>query len=315
MKTVKKPTKAHKNKKVVKAHQGMAHVPKSNTTSTQPTRDLNEINARQVDAIKKGRAEALKRAKRVRPTGARLATTDVKRPTEGFMPPPPTAAGQRNVFGRSIEREAATQKEVDRRMRGNKVVQRSQADTRRRTEAEIKRRGGKDKLNREAITAMLSGKKRPEAIDPYRGMDERARRRAMNAVKSEFDEADRQVRKEMGTQRKPVRPRQPTPQPIQKPIPMRQPIKQPVAMPVNNIKQPIRQPKDFEGRKPKQPVPKSTYTDRITGPRQLFNVNSLQGRNKGGAVKKKYAEVKTLKQGGYVSRAKYGSVDNLKKNK
>jgi len=37
--------------------------------------------------------------------------------------------------------------------------------------------------------------------------------------------------------------------------------------------------------------------------------------NKGGAVKKKYTEVKTLKQGGYVSRAKYGSVDNLKKKK
>jgi len=40
-----------------------------------------------------------------------------------------------------------------------------------------------------------------------------------------------------------------------------------------------------------------------------------QRRNKGGAVKKKYSEVKTLKQGGYVSRAKYGSVDNLNKKK
>ena len=28
MKTVKKPTKAHKNKKVIKAHEGMAHVPR-----------------------------------------------------------------------------------------------------------------------------------------------------------------------------------------------------------------------------------------------------------------------------------------------
>ena len=42
-------------------------------------------------------------------------------------------------------------------------------------------------------------------------------------------------------------------------------------------------------------------------------VNPAQRRNKGGAVKKKYSEVKTLKQGGYVSRAKYGSTNNLKK--
>ena len=42
-------------------------------------------------------------------------------------------------------------------------------------------------------------------------------------------------------------------------------------------------------------------------------VNPAQRRNKGGSVKKKYSEVKTLKQGGYISRAKYGSTNNLKK--
>jgi hypothetical protein len=49
------------------------------------------------------------------------------------------------------------------------------------------------------------------------------------------------------------------------------------------------------------------YAQGIYDPRNIMK--------KGGAVKKKYAQVKTMNNGGYVSRAKYGVVDNLKKKK
>ena len=305
MKTVKKPTKAHKNKKVVKAHQGMAHVPKSNTTSTAPTRaqpsgarDLKEINAGQVGA--------LKQAKRVRPTGL-TNDLNIKAARAAYSSRP---RGEIDSRGQPLQltpydrKERETGREIARRMDGNKVVQRSKADTKRRAEAEIKRRGGRDKLQIERLDAALTGGKRPARIDPYRGMDERAKRRAMNAAKSEYDETTRQVRKDMGTQRKPVRPRQPKPRPLGG-------IQTPFSRPIKGRSQPIRSLAD------------QIKAVNIDGSRTLQEnkgpVRELEGfqttYNKGGAVKKKYSEVKTLKQGGYVSRAKYGSVDNLKKKK
>ena len=312
MKTVKKPTKAHKNKKVVKAHQGMAHVPKSNTTSTAPTRAqpsgaraINDINAGQVAALNKFNE------KRVRPTNSRRVNPNI---VSGEI----DGRGQPLQLTPYDKKERETGREIARRMDGNKVVQRSKADTKRRAEAEIKRRGGRDKLRMERLVAALTGGKRPARIDPYRGMDERAKRRAMNAAKSEYDETTRQVRKDMGTQRKPVRPRQPTAQPIRQPTP---------------LGQPMRLPKDFGGRKPRPIQPRQqppligtpiSFPQRAMSlPRQPnktkpFSLGPLPENftmNKGGAVKKKYSEVKTLKQGGYVSRAKYGSVDNLKKKK
>ena len=71
-------------------------------------------------------------------------------------------------------------------------------------------------------------------------------------------------------------------------------------------------------RKPRQPRVAMPYTGKITANDGVTPYNPATSNfpmNKSGAVKKKYAEIKTLKQGGYVSRAKYGSVDNLNKKK
>jgi len=249
MKTVKKPTKAHKGKKVIKAHEGMAHVPRptQGKTARGPIVPPTKLTRRPTapafarDAMSKAQEKMIKRGP--------LA------PTVGTI-----NAMQRDL----ITKERATQDEIRKRMRGNKVASDAYTEVNRRADAEIKRRGGMKSLEEEyknSTYVKTRGRKgkRPERLDPFKGMSSRERRRLKNAGQSEYDEINRQVRKQMGTQRK-----------------------------------------------PRQPIPKSVYTDTLKGPQVL-------GRNKGGAVKKKYAEVKTLKQGGYVSRAKYGSTNNLKK--
>tara|TARA_X000001382_G_scaffold106399_1_gene81783 strand:+ start:636 stop:1502 length:867 start_codon:yes stop_codon:yes gene_type:complete len=288
MKTVKKPTKAHKNKKVVKAHQGMAHVPKSNTTSTAPTR--------------------------AQPTGARLATTDVKRPTRSVVDPSKSRPTKAINLSNATTRKNYTDNLVKDLVTKNPFNK----PTRRPLTKAEKDQGMRYANPTGTLVSMPDPKptRRPTAIDAKEierlirpgpvgePMDERARRRRDNALKSELDEAMRQASK------RPRRPRQPTVQPIRQPTP-------------------LRLPKDFGGkkRKPRQPrqqppligTPVSFPQQVMTRPEvsypQQFDPRILQLRNKGGVVKKKYAEVKTLKQGGYVSRAKYGSVDNLKKKK
>jgi hypothetical protein len=133
-------------------------------------------------------------------------------------------------------------------------------------------------------------------------MDERARRRRDNALKSEVDEMTRQFNKQ-----RPRRPRRPTAQPIRQP-------------------RPIRLPKDFGGRKPRQnsmglgplpnnfnPLESTALTDRFNKPidRGPMPNARTQRRNKGGDIKK-YA-VGGLNKGMTKSRTKYGTVDNKKK--
>ena len=269
-----------KDKKVLKAHQGMAHVPKQNTkmgsqpTSTSdkaasmamflppPSRTRGPIAPRpQLPRIQRDSplrqpavvGPPIKRPPRISDGpldgGGRGITGGIRRR------PPPTAAQQKEIN---------TGREIDRRMRGNKVVRDNQADMKSRYDAALKKRGGAMQVFNEQMDYYRGGRKgkRPERIDPFKGMSSREQRRAKNASRSEFDETNRQVRKQMGTQTKPRQPR--------------------VGL----------------------------------GGIQLSPFKTVpQRRNKGGAVKKKYSEVKTLKQGGYVSRAKYGSVDNLNKKK
>ena len=269
-----------KDKKVIKAHQGMAHVPKQNTkmgsqpTSTSdkaasmamflppPSRTRGPIAPRpQLPRIQRDSplrqpavvGPPIKRPPRISDGpldgGGRGITGGIRRR------PPPTAAQQKEIN---------TGREIDRRMRGNKVVRDNQADMKSRYDAALKKRGGAMQVFNEQMDYYRGGRKgkRPERIDPFKGMSSREQRRAKNASRSEFDETNRQVRKQMGTQTKP--------------------------------------------RQPRVGLGGSQLSPFKTG---------LQRRNKGGAVKKKYSEVKTLKQGGYVSRAKYGSVDNLNKKK
>jgi len=212
-------------------------------------------------------------------------------------------------------------------MRGNRVVADNQANIQRRADAEIKRRGGRDKLQAEQMDYYRGrGKvKRPERIDPFKGMSSRERRRAQNATRSEFDETNRQVRKQMGTQRKPRQELIRTaPQPIRKPRPLGGiqipdllgAIGKPTqSIPRPEVSSPQNQPtvqQTYRPRKNERGTP--SLVDQIAATR-VATTTPPQLRNKGGVVKKKYTEVKALKQGGYVSRAKYGSVDNLKKKK
>jgi len=148
-------------------------------------------------------------------------------------------------------------------------------------------KGGMNNVMQEVLDYYRGGRKgkRPERIDPFKGMSSRERRRAQNATRSELDETNRQVRKQMGTQRKPRQPRVGLGG-IQTPL-----LGTPISYPQQAM-----------------PRPEVSYP-------QYLDPRILQKRNKGGVVKKKYAEIKTLKQGGYISRAKYGSVDNLKKKK
>jgi len=255
MKTVKKPTKAHKNKKVVKAHQGMAHVPKSNTTSTEPTR--------------------------AQPTGARLATTDVKKPTRSVVDPSksrPTKVVQDKPMPTTID-----------------TVSKS---TRRPLTKAEKDQGMRYANPTGTLVSMPDPKptRRPTTTDTVgKPMDERARRRRDNALKSEVDEMTRRFNKQ--------RPRRPRPlggiqsaQPIRQPRPMRQPSMG-LGPNINNFN-----------------LSESTaLTDRFNKLNQNnLNQNRLQmQRSKGGDIKK-YA-IGGLNKGMTKSRTKYGMVDNKKK--
>jgi len=289
MKTVKKPTKAHKNKKVVKAHQGMAHVPKKTSSIIPPTQQPTKT--RSLPEPSKIQAPIKQRPT---PTisdggGGRGATTTrkVAPSTSGFFPSLEDYRIRRRKPTRAEQREMDTQKEINKRMRDNKVVQRSRADLKGRRDAAIKKRGGMNNVMQEVLDYYRGGRKgkRPERIDPFKGMSSRERRRAQNATRSELDETNRPVRKQMGTQRKPRQPRVGLGG-IQTPL-----LGTPISYPQQAM-----------------PRPEVSYP-------QYLDPRILQKRNKGGVVKKKYAEIKTLKQGGYISRAKYGSVDNLKKKK
>ena len=257
----KKPTKAHKSKKVIKAHQGMAHVPRPKQRPTAP------IIAQPTDVL--------------RPTKS-VVDTSKSRPTKAINLSNPTT---RKNYTDTLTKDLIANNPFNK-------------STRRPTPSPIK--------------TVYDAPMPTTTTDTRKPMDERARRRRDNAFKSELDEAMRQASK------RPRRPRQPTAQPIRQPTP---------------LGQPMRLPKDFGGRKPRPIQPRQqppligtpiSFPQRAMSlPRQPnktkpFSLGPLPENftmNKGGAVKKKYSEVKTLKQGGYVSRAKYGSVDNLKKKK
>jgi len=446
MKTVKKPTKAHKSKKVVKAHQGFA------ADGSKATAEQSKPKSQSVSVAPQGQVGSLRRRA---PPPSQPRATLVKEPVRALPKPmdEKDGRGQPLQIRRNLNyslppgymKEMDTQREINKRMRGNKVVADNQANIQRRKSAEIKRRGGREKLFQnqlmEEIDYYMGGTKgkRPEQVDPFKGMSSRERRRAQNAQKSEFDETNRQVRKQMGTQRKPRRPK-PIGQPNTTVIPGF--LAEPQLVSPSPI-QPVRQPPrgsscpspdtfiNLSGNKTKQAgklavgdmvytqhentlewgdyavshvsiIPNSKrlklvfdtteivcslshkmYVDnkgwtkaedmesddvvsghtlkdvleweagdvvkitvedahsyiaagllshnksiatispqnQPTVPRNKtkpFSLGPLPNNftmNKGGAVKKKYTEVKTLKQGGYVSRAKYGSVDNLKKKK
>ena len=260
----KKPTKAHKSKKVVKAHQGMAHVPR------QPTR---------------------------RPTlSGRRAATDVVRPTRSVVDPSksrPTKVVQDKPMPTTIDtvskptRRPLTKAEKDQGMRYANPTG--------------------------TLVSMPDPKptRRPTVIDTVgKPMDERARRRRDNALKSELDEAARRANR---------RPRRPRPLGGIQPA---QPIRQPrLAMPYNPAADnfPIGKPNTtvVRGLGPLRNnfnLQQSTaLTDRFTKPidRGPMPNARTQRRNKGGDVKK-YA-VGGLNKGMTKSRTKYGTVDNKKK--
>jgi hypothetical protein len=249
----KKPTKAHKSKKVVKAHQGMAHVPRQPTGRPTKAPDLSNATTR------KNYTDTL--------TKNLVANNPFNKPT----------------------RRPLTKAEKDQGMRYANPTG--------------------------TLVSMPDSKptRRPTTIDTVgKPMDERARRRRDNALKSELDEAVRQANK------RPRRPRQPTVQPIRQPTPLGQPMRLP--------KDFVRLPKDFGGRKPRQPsmdlgplrnnfnpLESTALTDRFTKPidRGPMPNARTQRRNKGGDVKK-YA-TGGLNKGMTKSRTKYGTVDNKKK--
>ena len=269
-----------KDKKVVKAHQGMAHVPKKTSSITPPTQQPTKT--RSLSEPSKIQAPI-----KQRPTPTISETRKVAPSTSGFFPSLEDYRIRRRKPTRAQQKEINTGREIERRMRGNKVVRDNQANIQRRADAELKRRGGARQVFNEQMDYFRGGRKgkRPERIDPFKGMSSRERRRAQNATRSELDETNRQVRKQMGTQRKPRQPRVGLGG-IQTPL---------IGTPTSYPQQAMSRPE-------------------VSYPQQL-DPRILQRRNKGGVVKKKYAEIKTLKQGGYISRAKYGSVDNLKKKK
>ena len=231
----KKPTKAHKSKKVVKAHMGMAHVPRQRPPrQTRPPKLVNPDQIR----IKQ-------------PTGSRPLTQPVRidQPTGRPRPITPKRIDQPTGRPRPI---TPKRRPID-------------------------------------LGAVISPSL---AVKP---MDERARRRRDNALKSELDEAVRQAN------RRPRRPRRPTAQPIRPPL--------------------LGTPFSFPQGVMSRPNQSTALTDRFTKQQQELvqaqnqnnlNQNRLQmQRNKGGDVKK-YA-VGGLNKGMTKSRTKYGIVDNKKK--
>jgi len=301
MKTVKKPTKAHKGKKVIKAHQGFA------ADGSRATAEQSKPKSQSVSVAPQGQVGSLRRRA---PPPSQPRATLVKEPVRALPKPmdEKDGRGQPLQIRRNLNyslppgymKEMDTQREINKRMRGNKVVADNQANIQRRADAELKRRGGRDQLQAEQMDYYLGGRKgkRPERVDPFKGMSSRERRRAQNATRSEFDETNRQVRKQMGTQRKPRNVNQ-----------LQYPSSRPVPTNANNIKNfnesNANNIKNFN-------APKPTKLGGLLGrkpvPTNAVPVNSFQ--NKGGAVKKKYGI--EYKKGGYVSRSTYGSVDNLK---
>lgn len=241
----KKPTKAHKSKKVVKAHMGMAHVPRQRPPrQTRPPTQPVRID---------------------QPTGRPRPITPKRRPL--------------------------TKAEKDQGMRyanptGTLVSMPDPKPTRRPTRSPI-----------EAV----------QGVPMPKPMDERARRRRDNALKSELDEAARRANR---------RPRRPTAQPIRQPR---------LAMPYNPAADnfPIGKPNTtvVRGLGPLRnnfnPQQSTALTDRFTKKMQPyqyspdFATTNIAFRNKGGDVKK-YA-VGGLNKGMTKSRTKYGIVDNKKK--
>ena len=199
----KKPTKAHKDKKVIKAHQGMAHVPKPTQGKTRgpiaprPQRPRTQIEPAVVQQpIKRRRPPRISDGP-LDGGGRGAATTRKVAPsTSGFFPNFPSLVKRRKPT-RAEQKEINTGREIERRMRGNKVVRDNQADLQRRQNAELKRRGGALQVFKENMDYYRGGRKgkRPERVDPFKGMSSRERRRAQNATRSEFDETNRQVRK------------------------------------------------------------------------------------------------------------------------
>ena len=288
----KKPTKAHKSKKVVKAHQGMAHVPRPKQRPTAPAFAKDAVRKAQEQMIKRGpiaptttTTDTVSKPTR-RPTlSGRRATTDVLRPTKSVVDP--------------SKRRPLTKAEKDQGIRyanptGTLASFPNPKPTRRPT-----------RVPQESMTGS-DGSVYP-AVKP---MDERARRRRDNALKSEVDEMTRRFNRQQ-----PRRPRRPTERAgFDTTV---QPIRQP---------RPIRLPNDFGGRKPRQnsmdlgplpnnfnPLESTALTDRFNKLNQNnLNQNRLQmQRNKGGDIKK-YA-TGGLNKGMTKSRTKYGTVDNKKK--
>ena len=315
MKILKKPTKAHKSKKVIKAHQGFA------ADGSRATAEQSKPKSQSVSARPQGQVATAQAPRTPRVVQDKVLQSERRR-NPNF-----DTEYRLSTLSPSEKKELNTQREINTRMRGNKVVTDNQAELQRRNAAEIKRRGGRDKLQAEQMDYYRGrGKvKRPERIDPFKGMSSRERRRAQNATRSEFDETNRQVRKQMGTQRKPRQELIRTaPQPIRKPRPLGGiqipdllgAIGKPTqSIPRPEVSSPQNQPtvqQTYRPRKNERGTP--SLVDQIAATR-VATTTPPQLRNKGGVVKKKYTEVKALKQGGYVSRAKYGSVDNLKKKK
>ena len=273
----KKPTKAHKSKKVVKAHQGMAHVPRPKQRPTAPAFAKDAVRKAQEQMIKRGpiaptttTTDTVSKPTR-RPTlSGRRAATDVLRPTRSVNP---------SIVDPS-KRRPLTKAEKDQGIRyanptGTLASFPNPKPTRRPT-----------RVPQESMTGS-DGSVYP-AVKP---MDERARRRRDNALKSEVDEMTRRFNKQQ-----PRRPRQPTAQPIRQPRPMRQP-----SMGLGPL------PNNFN------PLESTALTDRFNKLNQNnLNQNRLQmQRNKGGDIKK-YA-TGGLNKGMTKSRTKYGTVDNKKK--
>ena len=241
MKTVKKPTKAHKGKKVLKAHQGMAHVPKP--TQGQTTGPINNL----------------------------------KKQFEG---------GQTPAFARDAMRKAQDKLRTRGPIAPRPQRPRIQRDSPLRQPAVV---GPPIKRPPRISDGPLDGGGRG-TITP-RKLTSREKRRQGNRFKSSADEFMRQYAK----QRKPRQPRQPRQDRVGMPYVNPAADNFPIGKPNPTIRQ----------------IPRVLAQPQMADQR----MEQLLRRNKGGAVKKKYAEVKTLKQGGYVSRAKYGSVDNLNKKK
>ena len=157
----KKPTKAHKSKKVIKAHQGMAHVPRPKQRPTAP------IIAQPTDVL--------------RPTKS-VVDTSKSRPTKAINLSNPTT---RKNYTDTLTKDLIANNPFNK-------------STRRSTPSPIK-------TVYDAPMPTSDAPMPTRTIDTVRKpMDERARRRRDNALKSEVDEMTRRFNKQQ-----PRRPRRP----------------------------------------------------------------------------------------------------------